>query len=51
MRIPGFPTDPSTEDEESPLQPLFPEYQTSADLPKQRSRVDFEVPASGGQGN
>ena len=46
VHITGLPSKPTAANEENPIQPLFPEYRTNADLPKQKSTMDFEVPAS-----
>jgi hypothetical protein len=44
VRIQGFDGQPGPE---LPLgQPLFPEYQTDHDLPKENSTRDFEIPAT-----
>lgn len=46
VQITGFGSDPATGSEDNPVPPLFSEYQTKADLPKEDATMDFEVPAS-----
>jgi len=43
VRITGF--EGVAESEMDVVPPLFPEYQTKADLPKESGTMDFEVPA------
>lgn len=46
VQITGFGSDPSTGTEENPVPSLFSDYQTKADLPKEDSTMDFQVPAT-----
>ena len=46
MRITGLSSAAAPENEDTPVEPLFAEYQTKADLPKEKSTMDFDVPAS-----
>lgn len=51
VKIEGY--DPNQKDKtdaagETPIKPLFPTYQTAAELPKEDTTKDFDVPATAG---